>query len=208
MPRGWSMPLMTAVTFLPTRSPISAITCASCSALSKSRINAPLPHFTSSTIPSAPAAIFLDIMLAAISGILSTVPVTSRRAYSFLSAGVRLPVWLISTMRLSFANRIASSSVTSTRKPGIDSSLSIVPPEKPSPRPLIFTTGTSTDATSGASTSVVVSPTPPVLCLSALKPATPERSNILPERAISIVRLAVSSASIPLKNTAIRNAAT
>ena len=34
------------------------------------------------------AAIFLDIMLAAISGILSTVPVTSRRAYSFLSADV------------------------------------------------------------------------------------------------------------------------
>ena len=43
-------------------------------------MNAPSPTFTSSTIASAPAAIFLDMMLAAISGMLSTVAVTSRRA--------------------------------------------------------------------------------------------------------------------------------
>ena len=39
-----------------------------------------VPTFTSSTIASAPAAIFFDMMLAAISCTLSTVPVTSRSA--------------------------------------------------------------------------------------------------------------------------------
>ncbi len=43
-------------------------------------MKAPFPTFTSSTIPSAPAAIFFDMMLAAISGMLSTVPVTSLSA--------------------------------------------------------------------------------------------------------------------------------
>ena len=39
-------------------------------------------------IISAPLAIFLDIILDAISGIDSTVPVTSRRAYIFLSESI------------------------------------------------------------------------------------------------------------------------
>ena len=43
-------------------------------------MNAPSPTLTSSTIASAPAAIFFDMMLAAISGTLSTVAVTSRSA--------------------------------------------------------------------------------------------------------------------------------
>ena len=43
-------------------------------------INAPLPVFTSSTMQSLPAASFLLIMEEAISGMLSTVAVTSRRA--------------------------------------------------------------------------------------------------------------------------------
>ena len=43
-------------------------------------MKAPSPTFTSRTIAPAPAAIFLDMMLAAISGMLSTVAVTSRRA--------------------------------------------------------------------------------------------------------------------------------
>ncbi len=42
-------------------------------------IKAPLPIFTSRTKPSIPSANFLLIMLAVISGIDSTVPVTSRR---------------------------------------------------------------------------------------------------------------------------------
>ena len=43
-------------------------------------MNAPSPTLTSSTIASAPAAIFFDMMLAAISETLSTVAVTSRSA--------------------------------------------------------------------------------------------------------------------------------
>ena len=45
-----------------------------------SRMNAPLPTFTSSTSAPVPSAIFLDMIELAISGIDSTVPVTSRSA--------------------------------------------------------------------------------------------------------------------------------
>ena len=58
-----------------------------------------------------------------------------------------------------------------TRKPGIDSSLSSVPPVCPRPRPDIIGTGTPHAATSGARISDVLSPTPPVLCLSTLSRA-------------------------------------
>ena len=53
------------------------------------RMNAPLPTFTSSTSAAVPSAIFLDMIELAISGIDSTVPVTSRSAYSLRSAGAR-----------------------------------------------------------------------------------------------------------------------
>ena len=43
-------------------------------------MKAPLPTFTSSTTAFAPAAIFFDITLEAMSGIVGTVPVVSRRA--------------------------------------------------------------------------------------------------------------------------------
>ena len=55
-------------------------------------IKAPEPVFTSSTMASVPAASFLLMMLEAIKGMLSTVPVTSRSAYIRLSAGTRSPV--------------------------------------------------------------------------------------------------------------------
>jgi hypothetical protein len=45
-----------------------------------SLMKAPLPVFTSSTSPVSPSASFLDMILAEISGMDSTVPVTSRRA--------------------------------------------------------------------------------------------------------------------------------
>ena len=144
---------------------------------------------------SEPAAIFLDIMLPDMRGIFSTVPVTSLKAYSFLSAGVRLSVWLISTILLVFANLRASASVISILKPGMDSNLSRVPPEKPRPLPLIFTTGTPQLATSGARISVVVSATPPVECLSTFIPSTEDKSKLSPEFAIAIVKSDVSSLS-------------
>ena len=43
-------------------------------------MNAPEPTFTSSTSALVPSAIFLLMMLLAMSGIASTVPVTSRSA--------------------------------------------------------------------------------------------------------------------------------
>ena len=63
----------------------------------------------------------------------------------------------------------------STRKPGIDSSLSSVPPVWPRPRPDIIGTTTPQAAASGASTSDVLSPTPPVVCLSTLRPGKSPR---------------------------------
>ncbi len=80
-----------------------------------------------------------------------------------------------------------------------------MPPEKPRPRPLIFATGTPQAATSGATTSVVLSPTPPVECLSTTRPNR-ERSSRSPERTIDAVSAAVSVASIPRHTTAMQNA--
>ena len=65
-------------------------------------IKAPLPTFTSKTILSAPDANFLLIMLDAISGIDSVVPVTSLKAYIFLSAGTKLPDCDTSDIPISF----------------------------------------------------------------------------------------------------------
>jgi hypothetical protein len=100
-----------------------------------------------------------------------------------------------------------SSGSISTRKPGIDSSLSSVPPVWPSPRPDIFAMGTPQLATSGASTSVVLSPTPPVECLSTLTPGMPVRSIISPLRAMASVSHTVSSPSSPLSSAAMSQAA-
>ena len=55
----------------------------------RSFMNAPEPTFTSRTRAPVPSAIFLLMIELAMSGIASTVPVTSRSAYSFLSAGAR-----------------------------------------------------------------------------------------------------------------------
>ena len=55
---------------------------ASSRAAPRSGMNAPLPTFTSSTSALVPSAIFFDMIELAISGIDSTVPVTSRSAYS------------------------------------------------------------------------------------------------------------------------------
>jgi hypothetical protein len=94
------------------------------------------------------------------------------------------------------------------RKPGIDSSLSSVPPVCPSARPDIIGTTTPHAAASGARISDVLSPTPPVLCLSTFTPGMCERSMRTPERTIASVRIAVSSGVIPRRTTAISHAET
>jgi hypothetical protein len=80
---------MTAVMFRPLARPISTIVSARRFASPSVFMNAPLPVFTSSTMFLEPEASFLLMMLEAMSGMLSTVAVTSRSAYSFLSAGAR-----------------------------------------------------------------------------------------------------------------------
>ncbi len=64
----------------PRASPKAIIVRASSTARSGSGMKAPLPVFTSSTSPLRPSASFFDMMLAEISGMDSTVPVTSRSA--------------------------------------------------------------------------------------------------------------------------------
>ena len=90
-PSGMSISVISATVFLPAFSPIATISFASAIESSILFINAPLPVFTSRRIQSFPAASFLLMIDTAISGILSTVAVTSRSAYSFLSAGARFP---------------------------------------------------------------------------------------------------------------------
>ena len=98
-----------------------------------------MPTFTSSTRASRPAASFFDMMDEAISGIDSTVAVASRSEYSLPSAGATSGVCPMNAspclrqLRAKFVD--ASDSV---RKPGIDSSLSSVPPVCPSARPEII----------------------------------------------------------------------
>ena len=87
----------------------------------------------------------------------------------------------------------------------MDSSLSSVPPVWPSPRPLTMGTTTPHAAASGASIRDTLSPTPPVLCLSTVRPSA-DRSKVSPERIISSARAAVSAKSIPLRNIAISSA--
>ena len=91
-------------------------------------------------------------------------------------------------------------------QPGIDSSLSSVPPVCPSPRPDSCGTATPQAATSGASGSVILSPTPPVECLSAVGRDSPEKSIRSPLAIIASVQRAISRRFIPLSRIAIASA--
>ena len=86
-PSGASMRVSRAVVRTPASVPRPTMVRASSCAAGSSRMNAPLPTLTSSTSAAVPSAIFLDMIELAISGIDSTVPVTSRSAYSLRSAG-------------------------------------------------------------------------------------------------------------------------
>ena len=112
----------------PAAAPSSIMAAASSRARSISGMNAPSPTLTSSTSRDAPAATFFDMMLVAIRGMLGTVAVTSRSAYMRRSAGTRSAVWPATatpTRRTCSTSRPGSRS---TSNPGIDSSLSSVPP--------------------------------------------------------------------------------
>jgi hypothetical protein len=62
------------------------------------------------------------------------------------------------------------------------------------------------EAQIGATISDVLSPTPPVECLSAVIPLIADKSSISPDLAIISVRFTVSSSSIPFIKIAIRSA--
>ena len=88
-------------------------------------------------------------------------------------------------------------------KPRKLSSLSIVPPVWPRPRPDILAILTPQAATIGQRIRLVLSPTPPVECLSALIPEMRDKSITSPECIIAMVISTVSSWSSPRKYIAI-----
>jgi len=83
----------------------------------------------------------------------------------------------------------------------------MVPPVWPSPRPLNIAQGTPQEAAMGPRIKVVLSPTPPVLCLSTLRPGTGERSIRAPESRMARVKARVSTVVMPRQQIAISNAA-
>ena len=171
-------------------------------------MKAPSPTLTSSTIASAPAASFFDMIDRR-----DERDVVDRRRHvaqrvEHLVGGRevgRLPD--DGAARLARPARRTRRRRASTRKPGIASSLSSVPPVWPRPRPLIFANGTPHAATSGASASVTLSPTPPVECLSTTRrPSAPRgrSSRRFDHRVGQRDDLRVES---PWKSTAMQNAA-
>ena len=124
-----------------------------------------------------------------------------------MSAGARFAVWPITATPTRSACAINSSGESEVRNPGMDSSLSTVPPVCPSPRPDILATFPPRDATIGATISVVLSPTPPVECLSAVALPNRERSTLSPERAMQPVSVTVSRLFMPRKYIAMHSAA-
>lgn len=169
-------------------------------------MKAPVPHFTSRTREPVPSAIFFDMIEEAISGMASTVPVTSRSAYSFLSAGARpLPAAQMTAPVEARTSR-SSALLSEARQPGMDSSLSRVPPVWPRPRPLSCGTAAPQAATSGASGRVILSPTPPVECLSAVGRASEEKSRRSPEAIMAAVQRAISRRSMPFSRIAMASA--
>jgi hypothetical protein len=131
------------------------------------------------------------------------VAVTSRSAYSFRSAGASPSVGAQITAPTDDSWARISSVDSDARQPGMDSSLSSVPPVWPRPRPDSCGTATPQVATSGASGSVILSPTPPVECLSTVGTGHVRRS---PESIIAWVQRAVSSNVMPFRKTAIASA--
>ncbi len=70
----------------------------------------------------------------------------------------------------------------------------------PRPRPLIFPKGTPQAATIGATAIEVLSPTPPVECLSThLRPSAAPRAIVSPLAIIASVSAIVSALESPLK---------
>ena len=139
-------------------------------------MNAPLPILISKTSPSIPSAIFLLIIDPQIKGFESMVPVTSLKAYIFLSAGQMVLVCDIMQSPDLSTFFLKSVMLRSVLKPGIVSSLSTVPPVCPRLRPANIGTAIPNAANIGPRMIETLSPTPPVECLSATKDSRFEKS--------------------------------
>ena len=205
-PSGSSIAVITARQGLPMAFATVVRATASSLARAFSFMNAPRPNLTSRTRTSIPSESFLLRMLAQMSGMHSTVAVTSRSEYSLRSAGAISSVWVMSASPILDSCAAYSARVRPIRNPAIDSSLSTVPPVWPSPRPLTMGTMTPQAATIGARCSDTLSPTPPVECLSALGARIDDRSATTPDFIIASVRSAVSRGVIPRRKIAIRSA--
>ncbi len=100
-----------------------------------------------------------------------------------------------------------SSPVRSARHPEMDSNLSSVPPVWPSPRPDSWGTAAPQAATSGARGNVILSPTPPVECLSTVGRGRPLKSIVDPDAIIADVHRLSSERVMPRQKMAIARAA-
>ena len=130
---------------------------------------------------------------------LDTVAVTSLREYNFLSKGTivsEYPIIPVPTLFTIFTN---SSLVSGKTNPGIASNLSIVPPVCPKPLPESFAVPILKAANNPAKAIVVLSPTPPVECLSIKNFSIPSNFITSPLFIISSVNTFSSSFVIPLK---------
>mmetsp|Transcript_1057 Transcript_1057/g.2601 ORF Transcript_1057/g.2601 Transcript_1057/m.2601 type:complete len:204 (-) Transcript_1057:154-765(-) len=200
------MSVRSATVRVPAASPVETMQRASATESSQSARNAPFPVLTSRRSASVPSAIFLDMIDATISGSEEVVAVTSRSAYSFLSTGQMAGIGEMITTPISESCFRISSMESSVRNPGIDSSLSSVPPVCPNPRPDIIGTHSPSEAARGASASETLSPTPPVECLSTTGRVWKEQSNVAPLSVIAWRRCPVSASVIPRMYTAISHA--
>ena len=205
-PSGTSMAVTMAKVLTPARLPSPTMTWANSAAFLGSLIKAPTPVLTSRTSASVPSAIFLLIIDDAMSGIASTVAVTSRNAYNFLSAGAKPGPAAQITAPQSCKTFSISAFVSDARHPGIDSNLSNVPPVCPSPRPDNCGTAAPHAATKGANGKVILSPTPPVECLSTVGRDKADQFIRSPLLIIASVQREISRKSIPLSKIAIKSA--
>ena len=171
-----------------------------------SLINAPEPVFTSRINALVPSAIFLLIIDDAINGIASTVAVTSRRAYNFLSAGASPAPAAQITAPQSCKTFNISALLKEAFQPFMDSILSNVPPVWPSPRPDNCGTAAPHAATNGASGKVILSPTPPVECLSTVGRSNIDQFIFSPLAIIASVQREISRLFMPFNKIAISSA--
>ncbi len=196
VPMGWSMVVSWATVLMPSPSAVRTMEVASSLAWSTVCMNAADPVLTSNTNAVSPSAAFFEMMDAVMSGTLSIVCVTSRMAYNTPSAGAMASFWTAMQHPTALTASTMASGESAQLNPGMASNLSMVPPVWPNPRPANMGTRQPAAANAGASTRDILSPTPPVLCLSTTGGPSPH-DRLAPEAIIDLVKTTVSSVFMP-----------